>query len=184
MYTHDPSIDEYRPFMVEANRRLNVIQPDRIEWLLTVWHPFNNHGWRSYEVRRNSGIEMSKEDKKAIGLGHERMSIELWDAITDPARRNAVAALDKFFLTAGRLHAMAREKWIIENDSPSVRLMLPMLKLSTQSGCAAALPFDGALMSREDFLFRFPFRDCDKPACACHFRAVTKREIEQTLRKP
>ena len=181
MYTHDPSIDEYRPFMAEANRLLNVFHPDRIEWLLEVWHPFNNHGARSYEIRRNSGVEMSKEDKKANGLGWERMSYELWEAMTDAARTAPIEALDQFFLTAGRLHGMARHKWRLQNP-PYSGGMFPIYQLGSRLGCAAALARDGQLIDRVAFIESFPLPECDKPACACRINGVSRYQLERRQR--
>lgn len=164
------------PFVEEAVRHLGYVEPGSVRWLAgeIAVHGNRNNG-RSI---REAGTRLTKEERLARGVSAvgEPLSAEVWNALTERGRRDPVLRFDN---TCRRALKGARDVLQRERDFRVLRQPHSIFVGAKFSGavtdrCDAAAALDGIVFPEPPVL---PLKGCDREACGCCWRLITKREM-------
>lgn len=135
---------------------------------------------------RRGGIRITPAERVELGLdkwaGDGHISWEIWNALTDAARRDPARHFDelcdRIIGNARRYakrqpdNALLKEGWLFVGARFLADLRDP---------CEVARATDGAIWTE---IPEIPFGSCAKPVCGCHWTLLTERKLAREQGRP
>lgn len=169
---------ELTPFVEEAVRALGYVDEGAIPWLTSQIAEYGNrNNGRSI---RSAGSRLDKAARVDRGLPAtgEPLSLEVWNVLTAEGRLDPVNRFDN---TCWRALNAARRALTRERDLQSLQTMSAIIKgvrflAAPQDPCPPASALDQQTLREPPHL---PLSGCDRDACACSWRTISKFEIDR-----
>ena len=169
---------DVEPFVREAARALGYVREDCVEWLAAEIARCFNEGHIDYCIRR-AGTELSKEEKKALGLRtNTRFSREVASCLTEKGLQDPLRNFETTCLRImhGLFHAA--NKRIYQRMANHKYPIITGLEFREGhiSPCKRAQQLNGKIFpigEQSDL----PLTGCDSEVCYCTYLMVSKRKL-------
>lgn len=169
------------PIIDEALRALPYIRPEAEEW-------FRNVANGDFYARglREGGTRIEPNHRVELGLekwaGDQHISWEVWNALTDEARRNPARNFD---LLCDRISCNAKRAVERPKDNKFLKdgdfFCAARFQADHRDPCEVAKATDRAMWKE---IPEIPFGSCTKPVCGCSWRLLTERELAREQGRP